>query len=149
MIPCEQQGCVNPSVQSIWPKKQNFQSAELHLLIEAICALTPSLQISNTGYSSPINCHSPRHDLHYHDSRTLLVPQIYIRRSQWKEYSLLHVTLSTLGSPHLLQAHPNAVAQRPSPFFCFKIQSTSEKRSNLLAETNSQKENLVTQDENE
>lgn len=67
MIPCEQQGCVNPSVQSIWPKKQNFQSAELHLLIEAICALTPSLQISNTGYSSPINCHSPRHDLHVND----------------------------------------------------------------------------------
>ncbi|OAV90409.1 hypothetical protein PTTG_07588 [Puccinia triticina 1-1 BBBD Race 1] len=77
MIPLEQQARVNPSVQSMWPKKQasspetellNFQTAELHLLLEAICALNPSLHISKTAYNSPINCHSPRHDVYVDDS---------------------------------------------------------------------------------
>ncbi|KAH9469044.1 hypothetical protein Pst134EA_009566 [Puccinia striiformis f. sp. tritici] len=89
MIPLEQQGCVNSSVQAIWPKKQalspetellNFQTAELHILLEAICALTPSLQISDTGYSSPINCHTPHHELYVNDSCGLSSNPVHLIR---------------------------------------------------------------------
>ncbi|KNZ51455.1 uncharacterized protein VP01_3949g2, partial [Puccinia sorghi] len=72
MMPLDQQMGVTPSsVQSIWLKKQviinqyiplftsNFNTVELHLLVKAVCALTPSLHISSTHYSSPIDCRSP------------------------------------------------------------------------------------------
>ncbi|KAA1073014.1 hypothetical protein PGT21_034776 [Puccinia graminis f. sp. tritici] len=89
MIPLEQQRRANPSVQSIWPRKQasspetkllNFQTAELHILLEAICALNPSLQVSRTDYTSPINFHSPRHDFRVDNACGPSPNQMYLRR---------------------------------------------------------------------
>lgn len=110
-MPLDQQMCVTPSsVQSIWPKKQNFNTAELHLLVKAICALTPSLHISSTDHCTPIDYRSPCHGaLGVNDSggpppsthAHLIRDNLGIQESEPRHSSDLHPLSMDKVQPHL------------------------------------------------